>query len=347
MGGIALSTDGGLTWDAVNEGLAGRLVVGLWVSPAFPTDRTMFTTSLDQGVERSVDSGRTWEAVNEGLPTLQVPALALSPDYDRDGTLYAACSQGLYRSSDRGESWASISTDLDSVDIRAVAVSSEADPERSIFVTTSENRILRSSDGGRSWQPLKKQLDNDEVVALACSPGFSDDRVVLVGSFSIDPHDGGGTAGVWRGDEAGDKLVCQTTYRTNNRWVAFGVPTTFAGTGMFFAGIHNAVLRPMQPSVSAEGFSRRRVWKAEAVTPVSGSVVALAVSPGYADDRTLFAATSHGIFKSATGGLSWRPIEGGPKQKSTVAVVVSPDFPNDRQVFAMSLGGDLWRFVDR
>jgi len=185
------------------------------------------------------------------------------------------------------------------------------------------------------------------VIALAFSPGFVQDRVIFVGTYSFDQRQGTGIIGVWRGDEAGDKLTCQTTYRSNNRWLTFGIPPTFGGTGMFFVGIHNAVLRPMLPSTSAEGFSRRRVWKAEPVAPVNGSVVALAVSPGYAEDRVLFAATSDGVYKSSTGGMNWRPLDNGLKQKSIVALALSPNFVEDREVFAVALGGDLWRFLDR
>src|SRR5258708_37444544 len=90
QGGVASSTDGGASWTTSNEGLSGRLVVGLWVSPGFSTDQTMYTTSLDQGVERSLDGGVTWKTVSEGLPTLQIPALALSPSFATDKTLFAA-----------------------------------------------------------------------------------------------------------------------------------------------------------------------------------------------------------------------------------------------------------------
>jgi hypothetical protein len=306
----------------------------------------MYTTSLDQGVERSRDAGTTWEPLNEGLPTLQVPAITLSPNFDADQTLFAACAQGFYQSTDGGESWASVSSELDGVDVRSVTVGSDQNGGRALFVATSENRVLRSTDGGKSWQPIKRQIENEEIVTLACGPDYADDHSLLVGTYSLDPRDGGGVAAVWRGDDAGDNLVCQTTFRTNNRWVAFGVPNTYAKSGMFYAGIHNAVLRPMQPSASAEGFSRRRIWKAEAVAPVTGSVVAIAVSSGFADDRMVFAATSHGVFKSATGGLSWKPVGTGLRQKSTVAIALSPNFPTDRQVFALTLGGDLWRLSD-
>jgi hypothetical protein len=307
----------------------------------------MYTTSLDQGVERSLDGGVTWEAVSEGLPTLQIPALALSPSFATDKTLFAACNQGLYQSVDGGQTWTSVSSELEAVDIRSLAVAADRNGGRALFIATSENRILRSTDAGKSWQPVKHQIEKEEIVALTCGSDYAEDQVLLVGTYSVDPKDGGGVAGVWRGDDAGDNLVCQTTFRTNNRWVAFGVPNTFATTGMFYAGVHNAVLRPMQPSASAEGFSRRRIWKAEAVTPVTGSVVAIATSSGFASDRTIFAATSHGVYKSATGGLSWKPVGVGPRQKSTVAVALSPNYPVDRRVFALTLGGDLWRFTDR
>jgi hypothetical protein len=323
------------------------LVVGLWASPSFPTDQTMFTTSLDLGVERSTDGGRTWTAIVDGLPTLQVPALAVSPSFTADHTLFAGCAEGLFRSDDSGESWTPAGAELQGTDVRIIALSASYPHDPTLFVVTGDNRLLRSIDDGATWQPTPKQIEKEEIVSVVCSPGFGEDRTLFIGTYSVDPKDGSGLAGIWRGDEAGNSLTIQTTYKTNNRWVAFGIPATFSGTGMFFVGIHNAVLRPMLPSVTSDGFSRKRLWKAEPVAPMTGSVVALAPSSGYADDRTLFAATSHGVYKSETGGLSWRSIDGGLRQKSIVAVVLSPEYPTDRQAFVLTLGGDVWRLVDR
>jgi photosystem II stability/assembly factor-like uncharacterized protein len=345
--GVLRSENGWDAWEAANQGLAGRLIVGLWVSPGFADDRTLFTTSLDLGVERSTDLGATWQQMNAGLPSTQVPTLGLSPAYASDRTLFAGCADGVFTSADGGDSWQRAGEDLAGVDVRTLAVSPDFATDRTLFVATGDNRILRSTDAGATWAPLRQQIASEEIVSLVCAPGFGENRVLYVGTYAVNPKEGTGVGAVWRGDEAGDKLSMQTTYHTNNRWVAFGVPATFAGSGMFFVGIHNAVLRPMVPSVSAEGFSRRRVWKAEPVAPVNGSVVALAASPKYADDRTIFAATSHGVYKSETGGLSWKAISEGLVQKSIVAIALSPTFPTDRQVFALSLGGDLWRYVDR
>jgi len=346
QGGLLRSETGGQTWYPSNDGLAGRLVVGLWPSPGFATDRTMFTASLDNGIERSRDGGASWEPVNFGLPTLQIPTLVVSPAFVEDQTLLAGCAEGLFRSANAGKSWEPVGEEFAGVDVRLLAVSPGFPIDNVVFAATGDNRILRSEDGGLHWQPIRQQI-SEEMVALTCSPGFEKDRVIFVGTYNVDPKQGTGVAAIWRGDESGDKLSCQTTYRSNNRWVAFGIPASFAGTGMFFVGVHNTVLRPMLPSTSAEGFSRRRVWKAEPVAPINGSVVALAVSPGYSEDRILFAATSDGVYKSATGGLSWKSIGDGLIQKSIVAVTLSPDFVNDREVFAVSLGGDLWRFIDR
>src|SRR6185312_8989760 len=235
---------------------AGRLVVGLSLSPAFGTDQTAFTISLDAGVERSTDGGKTWQTVNEGLPTVQIPTLGVSPSFADDRTLFAGCAEGLFRSTNAGEAWETIGEALTGKDMRSVVLSSDFANDQTLFVATGENQLLRSTNGGTTWTPTKNQIHNEEIVSLAVSPGFDQDHAIFVGTYSVDQKTGTGMAGVWRGDESGDKLVIQTTYRTTNRWVTFGIPKTFAGTGMFFVGIHNAVLRPMLPSLSAEGFSR-------------------------------------------------------------------------------------------
>jgi len=72
------------------------------------------------------------------------------------------------------------------------------------------------------------------------------------------------------------------------------------------------------------------------------TVFALAASPDYAADRTVYAARATGLYRSTDCGASWQPAYGSLSLQSdlvTSAVAVSPDFVRDRTVFAGGSGG--------
>ena len=81
--------------------------------------------------------------------------------------------------------------------------------------------------------------------------------------------------------------------------------------------------------------------------PASRRSAVLAVVPApVPDDERVFAATSAGVYRSATSGASWQPINTGLSNLAVLTVVASPDFAEDQSVYAMALGGEIWRWVD-
>jgi photosystem II stability/assembly factor-like uncharacterized protein len=70
------------------------------------------------------------------------------------------------------------------------------------------------------------------------------------------------------------------------------------------------------------------------------NVFALALSPGYATDHTLFAGTEGGgVFRSGDGGASWSAVNAGLANRSVQALALSPSYATDRTLFAGTLGG--------
>ncbi|MGH2638817.1 MAG: WD40/YVTN/BNR-like repeat-containing protein, partial [Rhabdochlamydiaceae bacterium] len=63
--GIILSTDSGLNWSEVNNGMTATAVTSLVV-----IDKTILASAVgsDGGIFRSTDSGSSWHAVDNGLP---------------------------------------------------------------------------------------------------------------------------------------------------------------------------------------------------------------------------------------------------------------------------------------
>ena len=74
---------------------------------------------------------------------------------------------------------------------------------------------------------------------------------------------------------------------------------------------------------------------------------AVALSPAYDEDRTVFAGTNGGVLRSEDGGETW-VLGVMPKPAPVVsAVAVSPDFGTDGLVFAGTMEDGLLRSPDR
>jgi hypothetical protein len=73
-------------------------------------------------------------------------------------------------------------------------------------------------------------------------------------------------------------------------------------------------------------------------------VQALALSLGYATDRTLFAGTDGGgVFKSTDGGASWSAMNEGLGNLSIGSLALTPTFP--RTLFAGTWGSSVWQYT--
>lgn len=64
-------------------------------------------------------------------------------------------------------------------------------------------------------------------------------------------------------------------------------------------------------------------------------MLSLAISPGYADDKTLFVGTeSAGVLRTNDAGNTWTPVT--PMSAETVnAVILAPGFPDQPHVLAI------------
>ena len=67
-------------------------------------------------------------------------------------------------------------------------------------------------------------------------------------------------------------------------------------------------------------------------------VLALGVSPSFADDSTVFAGVSDGLYRSTDGGSTWKRTTEGLTGATVVSIEFSPAFERDSTVFAGMLG---------
>jgi len=76
------------------------------------------------------------------------------------------------------------------------------------------------------------------------------------------------------------------------------------------------------------------------------SFTSIAVSPDYASDDTVFAATAgDGVYRSRDGGNSWAGINSGLDRLDISGLSVSPRYREDGRILAASHSGGVWRRV--
>lgn len=158
--GFQKTTDGGMTWTRVSEGLAGPVDFhALTVSQANPTTVYGF---FGGKLQRTTDGGRQWEYVKG-----TVAPLSLSTDPKDEKVVFASTQDGVWVSKDRGDTWQSISPELSGGAVTVFVI----DPLSTYALAFSEKLggMGKSVDGGSTWQKIDETFGGEVVLYLAFS----------------------------------------------------------------------------------------------------------------------------------------------------------------------------------
>src|SRR5690606_35118915 len=141
---LARSTDGGLTWRHLVNGLDNAHdLVSIAVSPNFENDRIVLVASDGDGIFRSTDGGDSWTRANDGLGSLEIHHVACA--VNRDGRLIAlaAAHDRLLRSDDGGSTWRATAT---GVGVTAIAFAPDFQVSSRVYVGDATGRIFVSNN---------------------------------------------------------------------------------------------------------------------------------------------------------------------------------------------------------
>jgi photosystem II stability/assembly factor-like uncharacterized protein len=99
--GLFRTTDAGISWQRIENGLSDNYISVLLIDPTNPA---VLYAGTRKGVHKTADAGDTWARANNGLTTLNIRAMALSPLNPQ--TVFAGTNgSGLFRSSDGAQTW--------------------------------------------------------------------------------------------------------------------------------------------------------------------------------------------------------------------------------------------------
>ena len=367
-GGLYVSSDAGRSWRPATQGLNDWAVAEVAVAPGFPFNHTVFALTWQTGLFRSTDGGQTWQRTPyraTAPATMNARTLAISPDYVNDHTLVVSAGDSTSISRDGGENWWTL------VENRASSLVLAHDG--SLMGSFADVGVLRSKDLGATWQAASRglRLDVTSRLALSLSPDFPRDQTALALSQSFEQSalyrttDGGASWQVQVSNWAGTAKITALTFSPDGslflglsdgqvrsvkaselKWTsapaaldklnveAIAVSPDFANAppaGALLIGSARAGI-----FISTDG---GRAWQ-ETTFPArdtGANRIQLALSPGHANDRTIFAAAGGQVFRSNDSGADWQVLSSGLGSFFPASsLAVSPQFTSDHTVL---LGG--------
>ena len=334
--GLYRSDDDRKSWVQF-ETLPVSLIRGLGISAAVGSRHALAITTYGGGAYISLDQGQSWSIANDGLITTRLADIEFSPEYWMDGRVFSLSKERLLSGDEIGNGW--IAQDLV---YRGWRRRIGGGLERHLgFSSEYGTRLFLSDAERRRVWPMQIEL----------SPEFAKDETILVG---LRKH------GVWKSENAGADW--------NRNWdgpvdfvTALQISPNFPNDDSAFAAMRGKGIYVSRDGASTWHASNTGFeYLGEVNPPVSPNYVIdpplhtaikdvlLVISPGYADDRTVFASSAAGVFRSTDGAQSWvkLPVPIALQDVPVNALGISPMYDVDKTILASFKGRGLFRSTD-
>ncbi len=331
INGVHLSTDGGDSFAAVNDGLAftsqwteqpdyvARLN-GVAFYPDFADSRKMFTGVRGYYFE-TTDAGGLWRhhqpdgLVVEGEFPADYLIPAFSPDFANDQTAFFGTDTGkIFRYSGDVESIERLDG-INDVEIFTMAVSPDFATDDTIMVGTDAG-VLTSRDGAQTFVAAETDV-GDDITAMVVSPEFAADASAWVGTrrgLQV-TRDGGKNFEVVADAPFGraviEGLAISPDYANDGTLLV-----SARGLGLFRSKDRGQTFEAMAPQLLAQ-----QVVFESFYLPVSEPIL---FSPDYAVDRTIFGIADDHLYRSVDAGETWTTLDITPDLHDPTADAARP-----------------------
>ena len=328
--GVIRSENGGGTWAASSAGLTSQPLLDVQPSPDYARDGVILAGSATEGVLRSHDGGHHWTAVTEGLPAPTVNGLALSPTFAQDGIAVALSADTLVRTADAGAIWEPVTSVPRDLPVMAAALSPTYADDGLIALGCYGGVLLTSSDAGETWKAVDERFRGTAVVDVAFSPRFAENDTMLAATT------GGGFVAVYRSTDRGASWSRYVQLEGAYHWASLAIPDAEPDDEEFFCLATG--VQVLRPSGTVVGH-----WNAVHPGGLETAIRSVVASLDFADDDTLFAATSAGLLRSSYRGRLWYPLVAELDGIPLESVAVARDAAGAQVLFAATIHGEVWR----
>jgi photosystem II stability/assembly factor-like uncharacterized protein len=311
--GVCKSSDGAISWELANKGIATLITDDIEVNPMNPMQFLVaFEAENSGGCYLSNDGGETWQLV-EGLPGTRFSQVT----FGSDEALYAwsngpssIAPEGLYKSTDGGTVWENKGPNIGGLfETEIWGLAASATSPDLIFIGGNnfgangwESMVYRTTNGGDDWENVYMGPDFNSFKYVFIDPN-SNDQVIYASYANQTDHAGfiksinGGSTwddmnnGIPSVNKWSGAIVCEP----GNSDVLYG------GVGGY--GDMNATVYK-----SIDGGSS---WTATSLSlGFYSRVNDILVSP--LDNNIVYAATTeNGVYLTDDGGATWEAANTG------------------------------------
>jgi photosystem II stability/assembly factor-like uncharacterized protein len=313
--GLFTSINGGETWNQI-ETLLPRLIVALDVSPNHVKDSNLAFTTYIGGTSLSKSKGEEWNDINSGLENVgrylkyeaqinRLFKIIFSPNYIVDKTLFASGWNSLYTSENGGRKWHE-QKPLPFKNASAfkglfiIAVSPDFASDKTVYIGNRLGNIFKSTDGGIKFKHFSQI--GEWLYSLVISPNYNIDNTLYASSANgiYKTIDGGRT---WDFVSQTISFPEPTDFSLPNE-IKLAISPNYSIDKTVFAGTYYGLF------VTHNGGKNWKKLSGGETYDENGKIAAIAISPDYQNDQTLFISVKgEGLFKTTDGGKSFTQIQ--------------------------------------
>jgi len=194
QGGVYRSTDGGLSWQALYNGLPfGKYFYDLEITDFGDGSRRLFIAT-ENGLYSSDDLSQSWALCDNGIPLDACYRVVDTSPVDPYPVYVGDDLHNLYKSTDAGVSWSLLPTPSGGYSMNDI----ESDPlnPEVVYISILLGGFFKSTDGGHSWLDLTNGIPHDDnyisITGIAINHLNSDNVFVTSHHHGVFVSDDGG-----------------------------------------------------------------------------------------------------------------------------------------------------------
>ena len=278
--GVMLSADSGRTWTRISDpnNLEMQGITSIAIDPKDPNIIYAGTSHLPW---KTIDGGKTWESIHSGMID-DSDVFSIYVNQEQPSDVFASACSGIYASLNRGDSWRKIAG-IPNTSRRTHVIRVDPTESNTIYAGTTTG-LFKSPNSGTTW----KSLTNTQVNSIAFDPA-QPKNMYLAMQYE----------GVAKSDDSG-----QTIKQISNGFVDRQISAvTTSGSKLVAIETQNAESTGLFVSPD-----QGQTWTQIRNTRGLAGVHLRAVVGSSANDRVLLGTTSRQVYKSADGGMMWRPL---------------------------------------